>query len=165
VTATLLCLYFVVQILLPLRHFLYPGEVSWTEEGHRFAWHMMLRSKTVQAKFTAHDPQTGRTWGINAREYVKGWQFRSMRSRPDMILQFSHYVADQLRKRGHEHVQIRASVTASLNGRPPQLLVDPTVDLAAQPRTLRPARWILPLAHEAPATAVDPVRVESEPPR
>src|SRR5690606_29763548 len=25
------------QTLIPLRHFLYPGNVSWTEEGHRFA--------------------------------------------------------------------------------------------------------------------------------
>ena len=39
----LLAAYLVVQLLLPLRHFLYPGNVSWTEEGHNFAWHMKLR--------------------------------------------------------------------------------------------------------------------------
>src|SRR6185295_9499382 len=32
----LLAAYLVVQIILPLRHYLYPGNVSWTEEGHNF---------------------------------------------------------------------------------------------------------------------------------
>jgi vitamin K-dependent gamma-carboxylase len=35
----------VLQIAVPLRHFIIPGEVSWTEEGHRFSWHMKLRDK------------------------------------------------------------------------------------------------------------------------
>jgi hypothetical protein len=41
---------------------------------------------------------------------------------------------------------------ASLNGRKPQLLIDPAVDLAAQPRFAFHRSWILPL-HE-------PLRVE-----
>ncbi len=39
-------LFVAVQILLPFRHHLYPGDVNWTEEGHRWAWHMKLRSKS-----------------------------------------------------------------------------------------------------------------------
>jgi len=31
--------------LVPLRHLLYPGYVSWNEQGHRFAWQMKLRDK------------------------------------------------------------------------------------------------------------------------
>src|SRR6185436_43885 len=38
--AGLLAAYLAVQILFPLRHYLYPGNVSWTEEGHNFSWHM-----------------------------------------------------------------------------------------------------------------------------
>ena len=38
-----------VQCLVPLRHWLYPGNVSWTEEGHRFAWHMKLRDKSADS--------------------------------------------------------------------------------------------------------------------
>jgi hypothetical protein len=35
---------------------------------------------------------------------------------------------------------------ASLNGREPQLLIDPDTDLAVQPRVIwPPATWILPL--------------------
>ena len=30
---------------------LYPGDVAWTEEGHRFAWHMRLKDKVGAARF------------------------------------------------------------------------------------------------------------------
>lgn len=68
-----------------------------------------------------------------------------MTTRPDMILNFSHHLADELRKQGYEQIEIRAEVWASLNGRKLQLLVDPTVNLAAQPSSLLPAKWIIPL--------------------
>jgi hypothetical protein len=40
---------------------------------------------------------------------------------------------------------------ASLNGRKPQLFINQNVNLAAEPRTLRPAPWILPLTEPLPA--------------
>ena len=36
-----------VQIAMPLRHLLIPGNVNWTEEGHRFSWRMKLRTKAA----------------------------------------------------------------------------------------------------------------------
>ena len=44
-TVGLLGLYEVFQLLFPLRHYLYPGPVSWTEEVHYLAWQMKLRAK------------------------------------------------------------------------------------------------------------------------
>ena len=58
--AGLLAAYLAVQLLLPLRHYLYPGNVSWTEEGHNFAWHMKLRTKVGEAVFTVTHPAVGR---------------------------------------------------------------------------------------------------------
>jgi hypothetical protein len=62
-----------------------------------------------------------------------------------MVLQFAHHLADVYRKQGYPRIQVRARVDASLNGRRPQALIDPDVDLAAEPRNLLPARWIVPL--------------------
>jgi hypothetical protein len=63
-----------------------------------------------------------------------------------MIVQFAHDLAERLRSAGHKEVEIRARVTVSLNGRAPQLLIDPNVDLA---KVAYPwwghADWILPL--------------------
>ena len=150
VVVTLLSAYCVPQLLIPLRHFLYPGNVSWTEEGHRFAWHMKLRDKTAYATFIATDPLTQITQSIDPIDYLTPMQVSKMSTRPDMILQFSHYLANEFRQQGHEQIEIRAIVKTSLNGRQPQLLIDPSVNLAQQPRTLTPSSWIFPLLEPLP---------------
>ena len=145
VIVTVLAGWFAVQILFPLRHWLYPGNVSWTEQGHRFAWQMKLRDKAATALFYVTDPVSGRIWRVSPKQYLTGKQVRTMAGRPDMILQFAHYLADQWRQRGFKDVEVRASVKASLNGRPFETLIDPKRDLAAVERDLWSADWILPL--------------------
>jgi hypothetical protein len=68
-----------------------------------------------------------------------------MSTRPQMILEFAHYLKRYYRETESRDVEVRARVTCSLNGREPQLLVDPRVDLAAQPRDLWHKPWIMPL--------------------
>ena len=68
-----------------------------------------------------------------------------MSGQPNLILQFSHYLAGQLRKDGYEEIRIRVDTKSSLNKSKPQPLIDPKVNLAAQPRTLGRAPWIMPL--------------------
>ncbi len=135
---------------MPLRHFLYPGNVSWTQEGHRFAWHMKLRTVQAKGTFYASDPVSGQTWRIDPRDYLTSRQMESMVKWPDMVLQFSHWIAEDFRAEGYEEIEVRANVLASLNGRPYQQLIDPSVDLAKQPRTLAPAPWIVPLEEPFP---------------
>jgi hypothetical protein len=138
-------LYVAVQILVPLRHFLYPGSVHWTEEGHLFSWHMKLRSKVGEAIFVVADRETGERWIVDPRAELSETQVDAMAGRPDMILQYAHHLARRAASEGRSDVEVRADVTTSLNGRPPRRLVDPDVDLAAQRRGLRRSRWILPL--------------------
>jgi vitamin K-dependent gamma-carboxylase len=141
----LLATYFAVQLFLPLRHYLYPGNVSWTEEGHNFAWHMKLRTKSGEAVFTVTHPASGQTWTIKPEEYLKSHQVTKMATKPDLILHFAHYLAELKRREGYENVEVRARAMVSLNGRQPQLLIDPNVDLAKEEVSLLPARWIVPL--------------------
>ena len=141
----LLAAYLAVQIFLPLRHYLYPGDVSWTEEGHNFSWHMKLRTKGGEAVFTVTHPQSGQTWTIKPEDYLASHQVTKMTTKPDLLLLFSHHLADEKRREGYDDVEVRARVMVSLNGRPPQLLIDPDVDLAKEEVSLLPARWIVPL--------------------
>ena len=134
------------QILFPLRHFLYPGSPSWNEEGHRFAWQMKLRDKEATAEFYVRDPKSGKEWPVNPKKYLLRHQERKMVNRPDMILQFAHYLAEIWSKKVHtENLEVRARVCASLNGRRAQLLIDPDRDLAKVKRNLKHADWIIPL--------------------
>ena len=143
----LLIAYVVLQLAVPLRHLIYPGNVHWTEEGHRFSWHMKLRDKQSTAHFYVTDPQRKRTWEASPRLYLTARQTQKMSTRPDMILQMAHHIArDQAAKQNIDYpLEVRARVVASLHGRDQQLLIDPTVNLAAEHRSLRHVRWVLPL--------------------
>ncbi|MDP1587655.1 MAG: HTTM domain-containing protein, partial [Prosthecobacter sp.] len=129
-------LYLAVQVSLPLRHFLYPGNVHWTEEGHRFAWHMKLRTKSGDALFDLASPATGRTWLVDPLDHLSDSAYEKMTTHPDMILQYAHYLAGQKRREGFPDIEVRARAMVSLNGRPPRPLIDPRADLAQAPRTL-----------------------------
>jgi hypothetical protein len=141
----LLAAFLMVQLLFPLRHYLYPGNVSWTEEGHNFAWHMKLRTKTGEAIFTVTHPQSGQTWTIKPESHLESHQLMKMITKPDLVVQFAHYLAEQKRREGYENVEVRARVMVSLNGREPQLMIDPNVDLTKEQVSLLPARWIIPI--------------------
>ena len=143
-------LFVAYNLLFPLRHLLYPGSPSWTEEGHRYAWHMKLRSKSGKATFEVEHLESGETWTVDPADHLSDRQYGKMRSRPDMILQFAHHLRDQAEQEGRGQVAVRARVQASLNGRRSQDLIDPTVDLAQVERDLLPASWIVPLKEPLP---------------
>lgn len=148
----LLCLYASIQILLPLRHVLYPGYVSWTEEGHRFAWHMKLRAKRSNVTFRAQDADGNElTDFVQPKDYLQERQYRVMAGRPDMVLQYAHHLADDFRSRGIDGVRIYADSSVRLNRRPAAPLINPDVDLASQPRDLKHADWLMPLTGELPS--------------
>ena len=145
-----LAIYISIQLLFPLRHFLYPGYVSWTEEGHRFAWHMKLREKRAMARFFATDPRTGETQEVDTTQWLCKEQRKRVGRFSDMSLQFAHFLADELGE-GDGRLEIRVQSIARVNGRMSQLIFDPNVDLAAEKRSLAHAEWILPLRYDLPA--------------
>ncbi len=142
-----LSVYFLLQVLLPLRHFLYPGYVSWTEEGHNLAWHMKLRSKDGDVEFYAVDPDVGIIRRIPIENYLNERQIEQMADHPPMILRFAHFLSNQDTYSNHG---IYVWSMMSLNGRGSQLLIDPTANLAHEPDDLWHDDWILPL-YQAPA--------------
>ncbi len=139
--------YVVLQLLVPLRHWAYPGDVAWTEEGHRFSWRMKLRSNRGRAEFFVRDPETDIVTRVWPEDHLARHQVGKLAGRPYMILQFSHYLAERFtREDATEPVEVRAKVRSSLNGRVRQTLIDPEVDLAKVPIKLPPsADWVLPL--------------------
>jgi hypothetical protein len=138
------CVWAFIQIALPLRHFFIPGNVSWTEEAHRFSWHMKLRGKDADVKFFAYDPQTGEKHEINPRGFLKSWQYRKMTTRPYMIHQFAKFIDEKLAAEGRSHFEVRVEAKASLNYRPFRLMIDPEVDLSKETYSdFRRNKWIL----------------------
>lgn len=123
-------IYFLWQIILPVRHHLYRGDVHWTEEGHKMAWQMMLRAKSSQMKVDVVNRETGVRTPIKLGDYVTRNQRRGMGSHPDIIWQFAQIVREDYRDRG-EDVAVYVNSKVSLNGHPFQPIVNPEVDLGS----------------------------------
>lgn len=134
----------VAQVVLPLRHHLYPGDVAWTEEGHYLAWRMKLRTKDGAARFVVRAPSTNETWVVDPADELTGYQVHKMVGKPDLVLRYAHHLAERWRSERGLEVEVRAQVNVSLNRRMRRPLVDPTVDLAKVEDSLGAAAWIMP---------------------
>jgi hypothetical protein len=150
VALALAAVFVVAQVVFPLRHVVFPGKSNWTEAGHTFAWHMKLRIKDGQAAFVVLNPATRQTVMVDPRRELESWQYDKMAVRPEMLRQYAHHLADAFAEGGVPNVKVYARTSASLNGRPHQNLVDPDVDLAAEPVSLGTPPWVLPLEHPLP---------------
>lgn len=145
--ATFLAVWVAIQLVLPLRHVAIPGNPNWTEEGHRFAWHMMLRSKTGSVTF---EVDTGdAVLLVDPRDHLGSKQTRRLAGHPQRLAQFANWLSDQ-----HDGAAVRARTEVSLNGRARQPIVDPGIDLARVPTAWTGHQpWILPLEEPLPRDA------------
>jgi hypothetical protein len=139
-----------VQALVPLRHFLYPGDVLWNEEGMRWSWKVMLREKHGSVTYYVRTSGSDKELQVLPRRYLDSRQEREMAAQPDLILQLAHHIAGEFRARGHGGVEVRAEALVSLDGRPAQPMIDPEVDLARVADGLAPKPWILPAPQQPP---------------
>ena len=136
--------YFVIQIGLPLRHWVIPDNVLWTEEGHKLSWRMMLRSRAGIAQYKVVDKETNDVFQVNLDKYLSTKQKNLARTRPDIIWQFAQRLKQEYNEQGKD-VSVYVNCHVSINGRPYKQLIDPEVDLAAVKwDAFRHSSWILP---------------------
>ena len=136
--------YFILQILLPLRHHGFKGDAFWTEEGHRLSWRMMLRVKSGNSIFQVRDIKSDSTWVVNKREFLSRDQLRIVSTKPDMIWQFSQRLKKHYAAQGYDEVEIKVQTNVSLNGSKRAPIIDPDTDLAnVKWQSLKHSDWIL----------------------
>ncbi|MCB0568258.1 MAG: HTTM domain-containing protein [Phaeodactylibacter sp.] len=139
-----IAVFILFHFAVPWRHHFFPGDVAWTEEGHRYAWRMMLRSKHGYGHFTVLDLDSGQRETANPGLWLSRKQEHKLYTHPDMILQFAHFLRDKYREQGR-HVAVYADIQVQLNFRKYSPLIDPMIDLAQEKwRFFRRSEWILP---------------------
>jgi vitamin K-dependent gamma-carboxylase len=136
-------IYSAIQIIVPLRHFMLDGNPNWTHRGQTFSWRMMLASRKIDCRFYATNG-VGAPTPINCLEYLSLPQINRVAMVPDCAAQFARYLKEHVAFHEQQDIKITASIWVSLNGRAPQLLVDPIIDLA-NPELATSDRWIMPL--------------------
>jgi len=137
--------YFLIQLLLPVRHHFIKDDVLWTEEGHRMSWRMMLRSRTGTIQFKVVNKKNGNGEYVKLDDYLTENQKRQLAAHPDFIWQFAQYLKKEYAKK-EEDVSVFAISRVRINDRPLKLFIDPKIDLADEPwDCFRHHEWILPL--------------------
>ena len=143
-----LSLYVAVHLLLPFRHLFYPGLTIWHEEGHFFAWRMMLRQKVTRLQFNVTHPLTGEQRYADPRDYLNSSQFKVFAGKPRMILLFAHHLDQLVQSNAGFDPKITARIEVSLNGREFRELVDPDVDLSEIPKYEPAYLWVKPFGEQ-----------------
>ncbi len=142
----ILAVFFLFQIIFPLRFLCYENNLFWSEEGYRFSWRVMLMEKAGTATFYVKNPLTGKEGIVDNSEFLNSHQEKQMAMQPDMILQFAHFLGNHYQKNSKTPnlvpcVRVEAYVT--LNGKPSKLLIDPNINLMNEKDTFAPKKWIL----------------------
>ncbi|USD23774.1 HTTM domain-containing protein [Flagellimonas marinaquae] len=145
---SVLGIYFLVQIALPLRHHFFKDDVLWTEEGHRLSWRMMLRSRGGRITYKVVNPKTKDTIKIDLDKYLTKKQRRRVTCYPDFIWQFAQHLKKEYAKKG-ESIQVFVDNKARVNQGSYKQFIDPKVDLANVPwKHFAHNDWILPSPKE-----------------
>ncbi|MFP8487516.1 HTTM domain-containing protein [Gracilimonas sp. Q87] len=137
-------IFFILQLLIPFRYLLYPGELFWTEEGYRFSWRVMLMEKAGYANFKVVDSENEQRFYVDNTQFLTRFQEKQMSSQPDFILEYAHFLEDHYQQQGIEDPKIFVESYVALNGRRSQPYVDPEVDLTEIEPSLKYRTWILP---------------------
>ncbi|UAY51511.1 HTTM domain-containing protein [Ferruginibacter albus] len=141
----LLSIYFLIQVLVPLRFLLYPGKLLWTEQGYRFSWRVMLMEKAGTTFFYITNPETGKRLEVNNSKFLTGYQERMMETQPDMMLQYAHILNSEYKKQGITYPVVTVECYVSLNGTGNRLYIDSTINLANEQESwFGNKKWILP---------------------
>ena len=144
-------LWMTIQVAIPLRHYLIPGVVHWTEEGHRFSWHMKLRGKDGQLTYFVKNPESGALRTIDPGTRLEDWQLRKMSTRPYMIRQYAQHLAREAVEGGWPGAEVYVRSRVRLNGRRPQVMIDPEANLAEVDMLyMSHNEWITQLANPLP---------------
>ena len=106
---------------------------------------MKLLSKRTKVQYIITNPISQTDRFVDPEDYLDRWQARKIGSRPDLILQFAHFLADEAKQMEYPEVEVRANVMQSLNNHDFKPFIDPGVNLATKPRTLASKPWVLPL--------------------
>jgi len=139
---SIFAIFFAIQLALPFRHLMYPGELFWTEQGYRFSWRVMLVEKAGYAQFTVRDA-VGKHILVDNTKFLTPLQEKMMATQPDMILQYAHMLREYYEKDGFQSPEVYVDSYVALNGRLGKPLIDPNTDLATKKDSFDNKPWVL----------------------
>ena len=140
---TAILLFITFQVLFPLRHLLYTGNILWTEEAYRFSWRVMLVEKSGSATFHIKDSASPKKQEIVNGSHLTFYQEKQMAIQPDFILQYAHFLKKEYEKQhGFKDAIVTVESYVAMNGRSSRQFIDPAVNLSKIKDTFAPRKWV-----------------------
>lgn len=118
--------YVLLMVVVPLRHFVIPGDVRWTADGYHGSWHVMLTEKTGAVQFRVVDAD-GNEWIEPTPAYLTDRQRHVMATDPVMIQQVAREIAVAL------DVTVTAEARIAFNGRRSEVFIDHPIVVGGDP--------------------------------
>lgn len=148
-TFLIVSLFLLLQLIIPFRYLLYPGELFWTEEGYRFSWRVMLIEKAGDTSFRIVKYDTGNSFKVENKHFLNVFQIKQMSTQPDFIVEYAHFLGEHYKKElNNENIGVFVEGYVALNGRLGKPFIDPKIDLLKVEDSFKHKNWILPLNDE-----------------
>ena len=139
------CIWLFSQTVIPLRHYLFKGDVAWTYEGHRFSWRMKLVDRWSPDPIAIiFVPQENLILSPPMRKILSPRQHNNVATHPRSARKFAQQIAGIISKtKGWSDIRVHLYFPVGYNNREAILLIDPRVNLVTAPTHLRPPPWII----------------------
>ena len=134
------------QIIFPFRHFVYPGELFWHEQGYRFSWRVMLMEKKGYTQFKIVDSLSKSSFYVKNEDFLTNYQEKQMSFQPDFMNLL--IILENTTVKKDQNIQVFADSHVALNGRRNQRFIDPKKNLLECERGFKNKSWILPFNDE-----------------
>jgi len=140
-------LFLMQQLLTPIRHHFYPGNVFWNEHGHRYSWRMKLRDKQCDGELYTYIPETREWFEFPLNNVLTPRHYQKFTSRPEFIAQSVQLVQHHLEKANSNSnrtltPELYCYVACRVNYREAAMLTNPRYNLANIDVWSWPYEWI-----------------------
>ena len=114
-TLILVLFFFLIQLIVPFRYMLYPGELFWNEQGYRFSWRVMLIEKKGESVFRIYDKDNEKSFYVQNENFLTPLQEKQMSFQPDFILEYAHYLGNYYSIKGIKNIEVYVDSHVALN--------------------------------------------------
>ena len=146
VISSVLAIFVAFQLLLPLRHHLYEGIPEWTGENSRFSWRMKMQTNKIKKlELKLKDLVTKEERIVNITPQLTKHQLNHIVNDPNYLVQLAKHYKNAITGRDMSTTVVRVDVEVSFNGREPQKMINPQIDLSSIDPREGNINWIIPL--------------------
>jgi vitamin K-dependent gamma-carboxylase len=145
--AGFLALFFVIQIIPPIRSKMLDKLPEWYGVGGKFAWRMKMHSRKVdKVDIYLQERGSNNRVLVELNTYLNTNQIKNFTIDPRNLATLGKYFQNLAEEELNiSNIAVFADIEISFNGSPPQKLIDPNLDITTLELSTQDVSWVNPL--------------------